>query len=215
MFELPDLPYGYGALGAVISEAALQVHHQKHHARYVEVTNDLLAESGAAYRPLEDVVSLAAKRGARKLFNNAGQAWNHGFFWESMDPAGRPPEGDLALAIDRQFLGLEDLRAAFVAEGSSHFGSGWVWLVAEGEVLRVVSTHDAVSPLGEAGKTPLLVCDLWEHAYYLDHKNDRAVFLTTWFDMLANWSFAGRQFAAARGLGEPWRYPRPTELALA
>ncbi len=100
MFELPDLPYGYGALGAVISEAALQVHHQKHHARYVEVTNDLLAESGAAYRPLEDVVSLAAKRGARKLFNNAGQAWNHGFFWESMTPERTAPEGELASAID-------------------------------------------------------------------------------------------------------------------
>lgn len=216
MFELPDLPYGHDALAPVISEATMHLHHDKHHARYVEVTNSLLAEAGAVYRPLEDVVVLASRRGARKLFNNAGQAWNHAFFWECMTPAPQLPTGDFAKALASQFGGLEGLKAAFVAEGVGHFGSGWVWLVARGDQLSVVSTHDAASPLVETGVTPLLVCDLWEHAYYLDHKNDRAGFLDAWFDRLANWAFAGRQYDAARGHdAEPWRYPKPSELAVA
>jgi Fe-Mn family superoxide dismutase len=214
VFKLPDLPYGYDALGPVISEATMRVHHDKHHARYVKVTNDLLVEAGVVYRPLEDVVTLAARRGDPKLFNNAGQAWNHGFFWQSMDPAPRPPAGDLAKAITNQFGGLEGLKSAFLAEGVNHFGSGWVWLIAKDAVLSVVSTHDAASPLGEPGATALLVCDLWEHAYYLDHKNDRAGFLAGWFDSLANWAFAAQQYAAARGLAEGWRYPKPLEAAL-
>jgi len=214
MFELPDLPYGYAALGTVISEATMRLHHGKHHLRYVEVTNALLAEAGGEHGSLEEVVVSAARSGAHKLFNNAGQAWNHGFFWQSMAPAGAPPPDDLAQAIQAQFGGMEALKARFVAEGANHFGSGWVWLVAEGGTLKVVATHDAASPLTQPGAVPLLVCDLWEHAYYLDHKNDRAGFLSAWWDRLAYWPFAGRQYAAATGAGEPWHYPRPVEPAL-
>ncbi len=215
MFQLSELPYGYAALEPVISETALRLHHQKHHARYVEVMNGVLAETGAPARPLEEVVVQSAREGARKLFNNAGQAWNHGFFWRSMTPAPAAPGGDLAAAITAQFGGVAELKAAFVAEGVGHFGSGWVWLIAEGDKLSVVSTHDAASPLTEAGQTPLLVCDLWEHAYYLDHKNDRAGFLNAWFDQRADWTFADAQYGAARGRGEAWRYPAPSELAAA
>jgi Fe-Mn family superoxide dismutase len=116
--------------------------------------------------------------------------------------------GDLASAINSAFDSLDGLKAAFVAEGAGHFGSGWVWLIANhAGKLRVCSTHDADDTLTQDGLTPLLVCDLWEHAYYLDHQNDRKGFLEAWFDALPHWSFAGFQLAAAKGKGEAWRYP--------
>jgi Fe-Mn family superoxide dismutase len=113
----------------------------------------------------------------------------------------------LAAAVQAQFGGLEALKDAFVKEGVGHFGSGWVWLAAEGETLSVLSTHDGDNLLPREGVVPLLVCDLWEHAYYLDHKNDREAFLKAWFDTLPNWAFADAQYAAARGRGEVWRHP--------
>ena len=106
------------------------------------------------------------------------------------------------------WLDLKD-KDAFVKEGVGHFASGWVWLAAEGETLKVLSTHDAEDLLVHRGLTPLLVCDLWEHAYYLDHKNDRKAFLEAWFDALPNWSFAQAQYDAARGQGEIWKHPPP------
>lgn len=211
MFVLPDLPYSYAALGRVISEAALRVHHDKHHARYVAVTNDLLSQAGAAYRPLEDVMNLALRRADRKLFNNAAQAWNHAFFWDCMTPDPTPPGGDLAEAISVQFGGLDALRDLFLSEGAAHFGSGWVWLVAEDDKLAVRSTHDAACPITE-GQTPLLVCDVWEHAYYLDYQNDRAAFLRAWWEKAANWPFAEAQHRAARRGESGWRFPSPVEL---
>lgn len=211
MFVLPDLPYGYAALGRVISEATLRVHHDKHHARYVAVTNELLVEAGAAYRPLEDVMTLALRRGDQKLFNNAAQTWNHAFFWECMTPDPVAPGGTLAEAISTQFGSFDALRDLFLSEGAAHFGSGWVWLVAEGDKLSVRTTHDAGSPITD-GLTPLLVCDLWEHAYYLDYKNDRGAFLRAWWDKAANWPLAESQYRAAQGGDEAWRFPRPVEL---
>jgi len=201
MFILPDLPYGYGDLSPVLSEVTLRTHHGKHHARYVQVTNDLLAAQGRHVDALETVVRAAEAAGDRKLFNNAAQAWNHGFFWQCMRPGGAPPAGELVAAIDRTFGGLADLREAFQAQGTGHFGSGWVWLVATDGNLSVISTHDAATLLTAPGVTPLLVCDVWEHAYYLDHKNDRAGFLDAWWDRLANWEFAEHQYAAARAGG--------------
>lgn len=214
MFELPDLPYGYDALEPVLSEVTLQLHHGKHHARYVAMTNSLADGLGTDFQSLEDLVALSARRGQRQLFNNAGQAWNHGFFWQCMTPVPTPPAGDLAKNIEAQFGSLDALRTLFIAEGTSHFGSGWAWLVAKGEDLAVITTHDAGSPLNQTGVTPLLVCDLWEHAYYLDHQSDRAAFLSAWWDKLAYWGFAGRQYAAANGESAAWRYPKPVEPAL-
>ena len=214
MLELPDLPYGYDALEPVISRATLRLHHAKHHARYVAMTNSLSGELKTDFQSLEDLVALSARRGLRKLFNNAGQAWNHGFFWQCMTPVPTPPASDLAKGIEAQFGNLDALRTLFIAEGTSHFGSGWAWLIAEGKDLAVITTHDAGSPLNQTGVTPLLVCDLWEHAYYLDHQNDRAAFLAGWWDKLAYWGFAGRQYAAANGQSEAWRYPKLVEAAL-
>lgn len=212
MFELPDLPYSYAALGRVISETTMRLHHDRHHARYVAVTNDLLTEADRG-KSLEDVILQAKAQSAAKLFNNAAQAWNHAFFWACMTPDPAPPSGDLAAAIDAAFGSLDGLKAKFVEAGLNQFGSGWAWLVAKGETLSVIATHDAGTPLTE-GLTPLLVCDVWEHAYYLDHQNDRGAFLNAWWDKVVNWRFAEAQFDAARGRSAPWRYPRPVEAAV-
>lgn len=208
MFILPDLPYAAGALAPTLSAATLETHHGKHHRKYVEVLNDLLAEKGERPESLEAVVASAPPG---KLFNNAAQSWNHGFFWECMTPdGGGGPEGELRAAIEADLGGLDTFREAFVTEGATHFASGWVWLVDQGGRLKVISTHDAGCPLADGSGAPILVCDVWEHAYYLDHRQDRKGFLEAWFDRLANWSFAGEQLAAARAGRPGWRYPAPT-----
>jgi Fe-Mn family superoxide dismutase len=210
MFVLPDLPYAYGALGPVISERTLHFHHDKHHATYVKTTNELLEAAKSSPESLEAVIREAQASGNKKLFNNAAQAWNHSFFWVAMtaDP-GKPPS-ELGAAIAGAFGDLGGLKKKFVEEGVAHFGSGWVWLVSDKEgKLQVRSTHDADDTVTKEGLTPLIVCDLWEHAYYLDHQNDRKAFLEAWFDALPNWTFAARQYAAARGDGQAWRHPSP------
>ena len=210
MFELPDLPYDHAALEPVISRATMHLHHEKHHQTYIDTLNKLLEEKDESPASLEDVVRKAAgDPKATKLFDNAAQAWNHTFFWTAMTPRKEAPDGDLAQAIGQAFGDIAALRKAFVEEGAGHFASGWVWLAAEGEALRVLSTHDADDLLVHRGLTPLLVCDLWEHAYYLDHKNDRKAFLGAWFDALPNWAFAKSQYAAARGKGGAWTHPAP------
>jgi len=206
MFTLPDLPYGYDALQPTMSSETLHLHHDKHHARYFTVMNEILQGKGGDAGSLEDVVIKAAKDGEKKLFNNAAQAWNHTFFWNSMTPAKAQPQGDLAAAIEA-FGGLEALKTKFVDEGFAHFGSGWVWLAADKSgALSVVQSHDGENLLGK-DLTPLLVCDLWEHAYYVDFKNDRKAFLGAWFDALPNWGFAAKQLAAAKGQGPVWKHP--------
>lgn len=209
MFALPDLPYAYDALQPVLSELTLRTHHDKHHARYVTVTNELLAERAVRPERLEDVVRQASAAGDRKLADNAGQAWNHAFFWESMSATAGAPAGSLRAAIEARHGGVDLLRAMFLAEGAGHFGSGWVWLIAKNGEISVATTHDGATAL-ELDGTPLLVCDLWEHAYYLDHRNDRAGFLAAWWDRLVDWDFVSRQFDAAQGQGAAWRYPGPT-----
>ncbi|MBX3485943.1 superoxide dismutase [Phenylobacterium sp.] len=210
MYALPDLPYGYDALSPFLSSDTLHTHHDKHHKTYVEKLNDLAAKAGLAGKPLEDVVREASQKGDRKLFNNAAQAWNHAFFWDSMrPPGGDRPSGDLLRAINESFDDLGALRDAFVDEGVNHFASGWVWIVTGSQGLKVISTHDADDTLVKEGAFPLLVCDLWEHAYYLDYKNDRKAFLERWFDNVANWEFAAAQLAASNGKADGFRYPAP------
>ncbi len=207
MFSLPDLPYAYDALQPVISDRTMHFHHDKHHATYVKTMNELLEAAGGKPSSLEDVVRDAAASENRKLFNNAAQTWNHAFFWEAMTPDAGKAKGDLASAIEKAFEDTAGLKKAFVAEGIGHFGSGWVWLAADKSGgLKVTSTHDGQNLIGQSDLTPLLVCDLWEHAYYLDHQNDRKGFLEAWFDGLANWEFAGFQYSAAKGSGQAWRY---------
>jgi Fe-Mn family superoxide dismutase len=201
MYSLPPLPYAHDALQPVIGELTMQTHHGKHHARYVNVTNEIVGNSTQA---LEDVVRKAHQGNEAKLFNNAAQAWNHAFFWESMTPSPAAPAGALLAAIDGAFGSLEGLKKEFVAKGAAQFGSGWAWLVSQGGKLAVTTTHDAGVPWLADGVVPLLVCDVWEHAYYLDYRNERDRFLSTWFDKLANWGFAAKQLA-----GERYHFPKP------
>lgn len=207
MFRLPELPYAYEALAPVVSADTLHFHHDKHHAKYVGVMNQLLQEHGAPQRSLEQVVRDAAGGEQRKLYNNAAQTWNHAFFWDSMTAGGSKPSDRVQEAADRAFGGWDKLRARFVQEGADHFASGWAWIVARNGDVEVLSTHDAGSFDQFEGALPLLVCDVWEHAYYLDHQNDRKRFLEQWFDGVANWGLADRQLAAAQGAGDPWRFP--------
>jgi Fe-Mn family superoxide dismutase len=218
MFTLPDLPYAYDALEPSISDRTLHFHHDKHHGTYVKTVNELLEKAGKSPATLEEVIVGAAKEGekGRKLFNNAAQAWNHAFFWNCMTPSPGAPASDLAAAIERSFGDVAKLGQEFVEKGAGHFGSGWVWLTADKQgKLEIESTHDAHDMVTETGRAPLLVCDLWEHAYYLDYQNDRKKFLTTWFGALPNWAFAGQQFAAATAGGTAWRYPAPRVAAAA
>jgi Fe-Mn family superoxide dismutase len=204
MFKLPDLPYAYEALQPTISGQTMRLHHDKHHAKYIDTVNQILIEDPEA-ASLEDVILKAARDGEKKLFNNAAQAWNHAFFWACMTTGGPGPSGPLAALIARHDDGLPGLRTKFVQEGVGHFGSGWVWLAAVDGGLKILTTHDGETLLARPEHVPLLVCDLWEYAYYLDYKNDREGYLKAWFDHLAHWTFAGQQLAAAAG-GTPWRF---------
>ena len=207
MFLLPDLPYDYIALEPTVSEDTLRFHHDKHHRTYVDKTNELAKKAGLEDLSLEELVRAAKAKGDKTLFNNAAQAWNHAFFWQSMTPETGAPEGAFKAAIDKAFGGQPALKEDFVKQGAEHFGSGWVWLVSGADGLKVITTHDADGALIREGLTPLLVCDLWEHAYYLDYQNDRKKYLTAWFDKVANWDFAGRQFTAAEGGERLFHYP--------
>jgi Fe-Mn family superoxide dismutase len=205
MIILPELPYGYDALSPTISADTMRTHHDKHHAKYVETANKLAADNGLDGRSVEEIVAEAERRSLTKLFNNAAQAWNHAFFWECMTPERRDPRGEILAAIEQAFGGLAGLKERFVQEGVDHFASGWVWLAADGAEVSVLSTHDG-GTLAHDRRTPLLVCDVWEHAYYLDYKQDRKGFLERWFDNVADWEFAEAQYAAAQGRHEAWSF---------
>jgi superoxide dismutase, Fe-Mn family len=213
MLTLPKLPYAYDALAPAMSSETLHLHHDKHHATYVEKANELAKKAGHGDMTLEDLICAAREGKDQKLFNNAAQAWNHAFFWESMSPAKSAPDGELGKAIASTFGDLAGLKKAFVEEGVNHFASGWVWLVLDRDTnagnggLEVISTHDADDTFTRDADFPLLVCDVWEHAYYLDCKNDRKAYLTRWFDELANWRFAAKQFEAKKAGNKGYRYP--------
>ncbi|MBL8549469.1 MAG: superoxide dismutase [Hyphomonadaceae bacterium] len=217
MITLPPLPYDLNALAPTISARTLEFHHGKHHAAYVKKTNELAKARGLDGARLEEIVRKAAEAEDQALFNQAAQAWNHAFFWESMAPAGQAgaPEGTLLDMIARSFGDVERFKAAFVQEGGAHFGSGWIWLLLDGAgALKLATTHDAGNPLMSAQTFPLFTCDLWEHAYYLDHQNDRPGFLKAWLDGVCNWQFATRQLTLAREGKNGWRHPAPS-MALA
>lgn len=198
MFTLPALPFAQDALAPHMSAATLSLHHGKHHEAYVAKLNDLIAGTAFEQESLEQIIlatKSADRPGDREIFNNAAQHWNHAFFWKCLAPdGGGKASPGLATAIDRAFGGLDGFKETFQKEAVGHFGSGWVWLVQLDGGLEIVSTHDANTPLSE-GKTPILCCDLWEHAYYLDHQNRRAEFIETFLENLVNWPFAETQYA--------------------
>lgn len=208
MFELPPLPYAEDALAPHISRDTMQTHHGKHHAAYIKKTNALIEEKGWNETSLEAVVRRAAQeKDAATLFNNAAQAWNHAFFWQSLTPQRKALGGELADALERKYGSDDKLRSTFLDQGEKHFASGWLWLVigADAEP-KFVDLHDAQTPIVDSGVTPLLVCDLWEHAYYLDRKNERRAYLEAVYDNLLNWDFAQSQYRAAREGGDGWRF---------
>ena len=187
--ELPDLPFGKDALEPHMSANTLDFHHGKHHNAYVVKGNELLEDAGLSADNLEALVIEAAKVGGG-LFNNVGQHYNHSFFWNSISAnGGGEPTGAIADAINASFGSFESFKKEFVAGGVGQFGSGWVWLVADGDTLKITKSANAETPLTDRLK-PLLVCDVWEHAYYLDFQNRRPDFLTSFIDNLANWDFA-------------------------
>ena len=198
---LPPLPFAESALEPEISAETLAVHHGKHHKAYVDKTNGLIEGTALADAALNTIVIEANRAGNTKLFNQASQAWNHGFYWNSLSPQGDKPDDRLTKAIDAAFGSYDALVKDLVAQGEGHFGSGWTWLLADGDTLSVATTHDAGSPLTGTAR-PLLVIDVWEHAYYIDRKNDRKAYLTAALGLL-NWSFANENFARA----EAWNYP--------
>ncbi|MGE5146304.1 MAG: superoxide dismutase, partial [Candidatus Eiseniibacteriota bacterium] len=196
--DLPDLPFSYTALEPHISSTTLKFHHDKHHRAYVEKTNALIRDTALASRPLEEIVAAAAADPAqRALFNNAAQAWNHAFYWRCMKPqGGGAPTGEVAERIAADFGGPEHFAESFSAAAVGQFGSGWAWLVLDGDRLRIAATANADLPLVR-GQTPLLVIDVWEHAYYLDYQNRRPDYVATFLAHLVDWDFVNRQLAAA------------------
>jgi len=192
--QLPELPFAKDALEPHMSAQTLEFHHGKHHNAYVIKGNELLAEAGIEGDDLESLVRAVADRKG-PLFNNVGQCYNHTFFWHSLSPSGGgQPSGAIADRINRDFGSFETFRSEFIAGGVGQFGSGWIWLAAEGGKLKLVKTANAENPLTD-GMTPLLVCDVWEHAYYLDYQNRRPDFLASFIDHLANWEFANQNLA--------------------
>ena len=197
-FTLPDLPYPPTALEPHISARTLEFHHGKHHKAYVDKANAAIA--GTPLEPLsaEAITYRAHVEGNAALFNNAAQAWNHSFLWQSMRPAGgAAPSGLLAEVLDRDFGGVAGFNTAFKEAAVGHFGSGWAWLVHDHETLRIITTHDADTPLVHDGLTPLLTLDVWEHAYYLDRQNLRPDYVEAWLAHLVNWEFAAANLHAA------------------
>lgn len=189
-FELPVLPYSKDALAPHISEETLEYHYGKHHQTYVTNLNNLVPGTEFDGLSLEDIIS----KSSGGIFNNAAQVWNHTFYWNSLSPnGGGMPTGSLANAIERAFGSFEEFKEAFTKCAVTTFGSGWAWLVKNKDgSLALVSTSNAGCPLTE-GQTPILTCDVWEHAYYIDYRNARPKYLEA-FWALVNWDFASANY---------------------
>lgn len=194
--SLPELPYAYNALQPHISHATLVFHHGKHHRAYVEKTNELAAEAHLTYQPLESIIAKTAGRPAyQELFNNAAQACNHSFYWNSLRPGGGGyPHGEIARQIVTDFGDYPTAVKNLTDAVMGLFSSGWVWLVLDGDRLKITSTSIADTPLAY-GQTPLLAIDVWEHAYYLDYQNDRAAYAAAVIKHLLNWEFANQNMS--------------------
>lgn len=197
-FSLPELPYARDALSPHISENTLDFHYGKHHKAYVDNLNKLLEGSDQADAALEEVIRAAASNNPG-VFNNAAQVWNHTFYWHSMKPGGGgAPTGAVADAINSAFGNYDSFRTAFAQAGATQFGSGWAWLVSNNGSLEIRKTANAETPVTDAGVTPLLTMDVWEHAYYLDFQNARPKYIETFLDSLVNWDFANQNLADAK-----------------
>ena len=201
-FELMPLPYDKEALAPAISAETLGFHHGKHHKTYIDKTNAAIEGTDLAGESLETVIA-KARAGDRKLFNNAAQSWNHGFYWNSLSPAAIDPSGELADKIDQAFGSVAELTKQLAERGTNHFSNGWVWLADKGGTLTIWETHDGDTLADSTEARPLLTIDLWEHAYYLDHQNQRPNYLKEVIERHLNWDFAAENLAR----GATWAYP--------
>jgi Fe-Mn family superoxide dismutase len=190
---LPALPYEMDALSPHISKETLEYHYGKHHQTYVTNLNNLIKGTEFESASLEEIV----KRSSGGVFNNAAQVWNHTFYWNGLAPqAGGSPSGDLLKAIEAKWSSFDGFKEAFTKSAIGNFGSGWTWLVRKADgSLDIVNTSNAATPLTDDDK-PLLTCDVWEHAYYVDYRNRRPDYLGA-FWALVNWDFAAKNFAEA------------------
>ena len=198
---LPALPYAENALEPVISAKTLSFHHGKHHRTYVETANKLIQGTDFADLSLEEIVKATAGKGGDQaaIFHNAAQAWNHSFYWQCLKPkGGGEPPAALKQRMEASFGSVEACKKELAAAAVAQFGSGWAWLVAEGEKLKVLKTADAETPITQ-NLRPLLTIDVWEHAYYLDYQNKRAEYVNALIDKLANWEFAAQNMARVSG----------------
>jgi Fe-Mn family superoxide dismutase len=195
-FKLSPLPYAEDALAPTISAKTIEFHYHKHHATYVKTLNELVAGTKYADMKLEDIVrDTAGKDGdkEKKIFNNAGQVWNHDFYWRSLSPKPAAPKGALKSAIE-EFGGPDKLIEALAEAGKTQFGSGWAWLVSKNGKLSVEKTPNAVDPMTK-GVNALLAVDVWEHAYYLDYQNERPKYLEAVLKKILNWDFAAENLS--------------------
>jgi superoxide dismutase, Fe-Mn family len=200
-YEVPPLPYDYAALEPTIDEQTMRLHHDKHHQAYVDKANGALEGTEHAGKPIEEVVANldALPDDIRTVVrNNGGGHLNHSLFWESMSPdGGGAPTGDLASAIESEFGSFDAFKEKFEAAGANQFGSGWAWLVLDGDVLTVTSSANQDNPV-TGGQTPLLGNDVWEHAYYLKYNNRRPEYLKAWWNVV-DWDKVAERYAAAAG----------------
>ncbi len=184
--KLPELPYAKDALAPHISSETLDFHYGKHHATYVDKLNGLIKGTEFEDATLEEIINKAS---AGPVFNNAAQIWNHTFYWNSLSPESGEPTGDLLAAINAAFGSVEKFKEDFTNSAVNNFGSGWTWLVKNSTgTLEIVNTSNAACPLTD-GHTPLLTCDVWEHAYYIDYRNARPKYMDAFWS-LVNWDFA-------------------------
>ena len=190
--KLPQLPYAMDALQPHISKETLEYHYGKHHQTYVTNLNNLIKGTDFETMRLEDIV----RKSSGGVFNNAAQVWNHTFYWFCLSPkGGGQPSGALAEAIKKKFGSLEEFKKQFTQTAVTTFGSGWAWLVKNTDgSIELASTSNAQTPLTQTGKTPLLTCDVWEHAYYIDYRNRRPDYVTAFWN-LVNWEFVAKNFA--------------------
>ena len=198
-YEVPPLPYDYAALEPHIDEQTMRIHHDKHHQAYVDKANAALEGTDFDGKSIEEVLknldALPADK-QKAVRNNGGGHYNHSLFWEFLSPdGGGAPDGDLGEAINGAFGSFDEFKEKFQAAGAGQFGSGWAWLVLDGDSLAVMSTPNQDTPLA-SGKTPLLGNDVWEHAYYLTYKNVRPAYLKAWWNTV-NWTKVAERYSSA------------------
>ena len=194
MISLPILPFSKDALSPYISESTINFHYGKHHQTYVDNLNKLIVDTELANKSLGEIIVLAAKEPAMAgIFNNAAQVWNHSFYWNCIKPnGGGIASGTVGIMIGNTWGSFEKFAEEFKNAGLTQFGSGWAWLVKNGNTLKIVKTANADTPIAH-GLKPLLTVDVWEHAYYLDYQNKRGEYLNTFVEKLINWEFVNTQ----------------------